>query len=47
MQQLSRVKTTHLKRHQGEYKEAITFYRKDLIISQKTLSSNDPDLANI
>jgi tetratricopeptide (TPR) repeat protein len=35
-----------MKRKQGEYKEAITFYEKSLEIFKKTLPTNHPNLAN-
>ncbi|CAF4694257.1 unnamed protein product, partial [Rotaria socialis] len=34
-----------MKDNQGEYQQAVTFYEKDLEISQKTLSADDPELA--
>ncbi|CAF4545236.1 unnamed protein product, partial [Rotaria socialis] len=34
-----------LKYHQGKYPEAAKFFEKDLEISQKTLSADDPELA--
>ena len=34
-----------MKRNQGEYKEAITFYEKSLEIEKKTLPPNHPNLA--
>ncbi|CAF4597741.1 unnamed protein product, partial [Rotaria socialis] len=36
-----------LKDKQGEYQQAVTFYEKDLEISQKTLSADDPELATM
>ncbi|CAF1495425.1 unnamed protein product [Adineta steineri] len=35
-----------IKYDQGKYQEAFTFYEKSLAIYQKTLSPNDPELAN-
>ncbi|CAF4594239.1 unnamed protein product [Rotaria socialis] len=34
-----------MKLNQGEYQQVVTFYEKDLEISQKTLSADDPELA--
>ncbi|CAF1245862.1 unnamed protein product, partial [Rotaria magnacalcarata] len=34
-----------LKDQQGKYPEAVKFYEKDLEISEKTLSADDPQLA--
>ncbi|CAF1097964.1 unnamed protein product, partial [Rotaria magnacalcarata] len=34
-----------LKGDQGKYPEAVKFYEKDLEISEKTLSADDPQLA--
>ncbi|CAF1334036.1 unnamed protein product [Adineta steineri] len=35
-----------IKRNQGDYQEALTYYEKSLAIDQKTLPSNHPDFAN-